>query len=153
MGNDVKLFEGNRIRSIWNNEKEEWYFSIIDVVNVLTDSKNSRRYWSDLKRKMKEEEGADQLYENIVQLKLKAPDGKMRETDVADIPSPKAEPFKMWLAEVGKERVDETIDPELTIDRALETYLKKGYTREWINQRLQAIQVRKELTTPGKTTA
>lgn len=163
MGNDVKLFEGNRIRSIWNNEKEAWYFSIIDVVNVLTDSKNSRRYWSDLKRKMKEEEGADQLYENIVQLKLKAPDGKMRETDVADmqglfriiqsIPSPKAEPFKMWLAEVGKERVDETIDPELTIDRALETYLKKGYTREWINQRLQAIQVRKELTTPGKTTA
>lgn len=156
MGNDVKLFEGNRIRSIWNNEKEAWYFSIIDVVNVLTDSKNSRRYWSDLKRKMKEEEGADQLYENIVQLKLKAPDGKMRETDVADmqglfriiqsIPSPKAEPFKMWLAEVGKERVDETIDPELTIDRALETYLKKGYTREWINQRLQAIQVRKELT-------
>lgn len=135
MGNDVKLFEGNRIRSIWNNEKEAWYFSIIDVVNVLTDSKNSRRYWSDLKRKMKEEEGADQLYENIVQLKLKAPDGKMRETDVADmqglfriiqsIPSPKAEPFKMWLAEVGKERVDETIDPELTIDRALETYLKK----------------------------
>lgn len=163
MGNDVKLFEGNRIRSIWNNEKEEWYFSIIDVVNVLTDRKNSRRYWSDLKRKMKEEEGVDQLYENIVQLKLKAPDGKMRETDVADmqglfriiqsIPSPKAEPFKMWLAEVGKERVDETIDPELTIDRALETYLKKGYTREWINQRLQAIQVRKELTTPGKTTA
>ena len=156
MGNDVKLFEGNRIRSIWNNEKEEWYFSIIDAVNVLTDSKNPRRYWSDLKRKMKEEEGADQLYENIVQLKLKAPDGKMRETDVADmqglfriiqsIPSPKAEPFKMWLAEVGKERVDETIDPELTIDRALETYLKKGYTREWINQRLQAIQVRKELT-------
>lgn len=156
MSNDVKLFEGNRIRSIWNNEKEEWYFSIIDVVNVLTDSKNPRRYWSDLKRKMKEEEGADQLYENIVQLKLKAPDGKMRETDVADmqglfriiqsIPSPKAEPFKMWLAEVGKERVDETIDPELTIDRALETYLKKGYTREWINQRLQAIQVRKELT-------
>lgn len=156
MGNDVKLFEGNRIRSIWNNEKEEWYFSIIDVVNVLTDSKNSRRYWSDLKRKMKEEEGADQLYENIVQLKLKAPDGKMRETDVADmqglfriiqsIPSPKAEPFKMWLAEVGKERVDETIDSELTIDRALETYLKKGYTREWINQRLQTIQVRKELT-------
>ena len=124
---------------IWNNEKEAWYFSIIDVVNVLTDSKNSRRYWSDLKRKMKEEEGADQLYENIVQLKLKAPDGKMRETDVADmqglfriiqsIPSPKAEPFKMWLAEVGKERVDETIDPELTIDRALETYLKKVHKR------------------------
>lgn len=156
MSNDIKLFEGNRIRSSWDNEKEEWYFSIIDILSVLTGSNNPRRYWSDLKRKMKDEEGADQLYENIVQLKLKSPDGKMRETDVADmqgifriiqsVPSPKAEPFKMWLAEVGKERIDETIDPELTIDRALATYLKKGYTREWINQRLQAIQVRKELT-------
>lgn len=152
----MKLFEGNKIRSLWDSEKEEWYFSIIDILAVLTDSNNPRRYWSDLKRKMKDEEGADQLYENIVQLKLKSPDGKMRETDVADmqgifriiqsVPSPKVEPFKMWLAEVGKERIDETIDPELTIDRALETYLKKGYTREWINQRLQAIQVRKELT-------
>ena len=156
MSNDIKLFEGNRIRSSWDNEKEEWYFSIIDILAVLTGSNNPRRYWSDLKRKMKDEEGADQLYENIVQLKLKSPDGKMRETDVADmqgifriiqsVPSPKAEPFKMWLAEIGKERIDETIDPELTIDRALATYLKKGYTREWINQRLQAIQVRKELT-------
>lgn len=156
MSNDIKLFEGNRIRSSWDNEKEEWYFSIIDILAVLTGSNNPRRYWSDLKRKMKDEEGADQLYENIVQLKLKSPDGKMRETDVADmqgifriiqsVPSPKAEPFKMWLAEVGKERIDETIDPELTIDRALATYLKKSYTREWINQRLQAIQVRKELT-------
>ena len=156
MSNDMKLFEGNKIRSLWDSEKEEWYFSIIDILAVLTDSNNPRRYWSDLKRKMKDEEGADQLYENIVQLKLKSPDGKMRETDVADmqgifriiqsVPSPKAEPFKMWLAEVGKERIDETIDPELTIDRALATYLKKGYTREWINQRLQAIQVRKELT-------
>ena len=156
MSNDIKLFEGNRIRSSWDNEKEEWYFSIIDILAVLTGSNNPRRYWSDLKRKMKDEEGAEQLYENIVQLKLKSPDGKMRETDVADmqgifriiqsVPSPKAEPFKMWLAEVGKERIDETIDPELTIDRALATYLKKGYTREWINQRLQAIQVRKELT-------
>ena len=156
MSNDIKLFEGNRIRSSWDNEKEEWYFSIIDILAVLTGSNNPRRYWSDLKRKMKDEEGADQLYENIVQLKLKSPDGKMRETDVADmqgifriiqsVPSPKAEPFKMWLAEVGKERIDETIDPELTIDRALATYLKKGYTREWINQRLQAIQVRKDLT-------
>ena len=156
MSNDIKLFEGNRIRSSWDNEKEEWYFSIIDILAVLTGSNNPRRYWSDLKRKMKDEEGADQLYENIVQLKLKSPDGEMRETDVADmqgifriiqsVPSPKAEPFKMWLAEVGKERIDETIDPELTIDRALATYLKKGYTREWINQRLQAIQVRKELT-------
>ena len=156
MSNDIKLFEGNQIRSSWDNEKEEWYFSIVDIIGALTDSKNPRRYWSDLKRKMKDEEGADQLYENIVQLKLKAPDGKMRETDVADmqgifriiqsVPSPKAEPFKMWLAEVGKERINETIDPELTIDRALETYLKKGYTREWINQRLQDIQVKKELT-------
>lgn len=146
MSNDIKLFEGNRIRSSWDNEKEEWYFSIIDILAVLTGSNNPRRYWSDLKRKMKDEEGVDQLYENIVQLKLKSPDGKMRETDVADmkgifriiqsVPSPKAEPFKMWLAEVGKERIDETIDPELTIDRALATYLKKGYTREWINQRL-----------------
>jgi hypothetical protein len=125
-------------------------------VGVLTESSNPRRYWSDLKRKMQEEEGADQLYDKIVQLKMKAPDGKMRETDVADmqgifriiqsIPSPKAEPFKMWLAKVGKERIDEIVDPELTIDRALQTYLQKGYSREWINQRLQAIQVRKELT-------
>lgn len=156
MDNDIKLFEGNKIRSSWDREKEEWFFSIVDIIGILTDSKNPRRYWSDLKRKMKDEEGADQLYGNIVQLKMKASDGKMRNTDVADIqgifriiqsvPSPKAEPFKMWLAEVGKERIDETIDPEITIDRALVTYLKKGYTREWINQRLQAIQVRKELT-------
>ena len=156
MNNEIKLFEGNKIRSSWDQEKEEFYFSIIDIIEILTDSKNPRRYWSDLKRKIKDEEGADQLYENIVQLKLKSSDGKMRKTDVADmqgifriiqsITSPKAEPFKMWLAEVGKERIDETIDPELIIDRALETYLKKGYTREWINQRLQAIQVRKELT-------
>lgn len=156
MNNEIKLFEGNQIRSIWDNEREEWYFSIVDIIGVLTDSENPRRYWSDLKRKMKDEEGAVQLYENIVQLKMKATDGKMRSTDVADmqgifriiqsVPSPKAEPFKMWLAEVGKQRIDEIIDPELTIDRALATYLQKGYTREWINQRLQAIQVRKELT-------
>ena len=156
MDNEIKLFEGNQIRSIWDNEREEWYFSIVDIVGVLTESENPRRYWSDLKRKMKDEEGSVQLYENIVQLKMKATDGKMRSTDVADmqgvfriiqsVPSPKAEPFKMWLAEVGKERIDEIIDPELTIDRALATYLQKGYTREWINQRLQAIQVRKELT-------
>lgn len=156
MNNEIKLFEGNKIRSSWDEEKEEWYFSIIDIIEILTDSKNPRRYLSDLKRKMKDEEGAVQLYENIVQLKLKSSDGKMRETDTSDmqgifriiqsVPSPKAEPFKMWLAEVGKERIDETIDPELTIDRALATYLKKGYTREWINQRLQAVQIRKELT-------
>lgn len=131
-------------------------FSVVDVVRVLTKSKNPRRYWSDLKSKMKDEEGAYELYDFIVQLKLKAPDGKMRLTDVSNtqgilriiqsIPSPKAEPFKMWLAEVGKERIDEIINPELTIDRALKTYLRKGYSKEWINQRLQAIQVRKELT-------
>ncbi|HED4446110.1 TPA: phage antirepressor protein [Pasteurella multocida] len=153
---EIKLFENHQIRSIWNEEKEEWFFSIIDIVAALTESANPRRYWSDLKRKMQLEERANEVYEKIVQLKLKAPDGKMRETDVIDtqgifriiqsIPSPKAEPFKMWLAEVGKERIDEIIDPELTIDRALQTYLKKGYSREWINQRLQAIQVRKELT-------
>lgn len=154
--NEIKLFENQQIRSVWNEEKQEWFFSVVDIVAVLTESANPRRYWSDLKRKMSVEEGAVEVYEKIVQLKMLAPDGKKRETDAADmtgifriiqsIPSPKAEPFKMWLAEVGKERIDEIIDPELTIDRALETYLKKGYSREWINQRLQAIQVRKELT-------
>lgn len=156
MSNAIKLFEGNQIRSVWDNEQEEWYFSVVDVVAVLTESANPRRYWSDLKRKLQVEEGANELYEKIVQLKFKSSDGKMYKTDATDIqgifriiqsiPSPKAEPFKLWLAQVGKERIDEIIDPELTIDRALETYLKKGYTREWINQRLQAIQVRKELT-------
>ena len=157
MGQNDKIqhFEDKRIRTAWDEEREEWYFSIVDVVDVLTGSENPRRYWSDLKRKLKAE-GANELYEKIVQLKLRAPDGKRRLTDVADtqqllriiqsIPSPKAEPFKLWLAQVGRERIEETIDPELTIDRALETYLRKGYTREWVNQRLQAIQVRKELT-------
>ena len=154
MDNDIKLFEGNQIRSIWDNEREEWYFSIIDIVGVLTESENPRKYWSVLKTRLKKE--GNELATICSQLKMKATDGKMRSTDVADmqgvfriiqsIPSPKAEPFKMWLAEVGKERIDEIIDPELTIDRALATYLQKGYTREWINQRLQAIQVRKELT-------
>ena len=151
----IQLFEDKRIRTAWDEEKEEWYFSIVDVCEVLSGTDNPRRYWSDLKRKLKSE-GAVELYEKIVQLKMTAPDGKKRLTDVADteqilrivqsIPSPKAEPFKLWLAQVGRERIEETIDPELTIERALETYLKKGYTREWINQRLQAIQVRKELT-------
>lgn len=155
MSDEIKLFEGNKIRSVWDNEKEEWYFSVVDVVGALTGSPNPRDYWYRVKKRMSEEEKSE-LSTICRQLKLKAPDGKMRETDAADmqgifriiqsIPSPKAEPFKMWLAEVGKERIDEIIDPELTIDRALETYLKKGYTREWINQRLQAIQVRKELT-------
>ncbi len=152
--NSIQLFENKTIRSAWNEETEEYYFSVVDAVKALTDTDNPRRYWSDLKRRLQSE--GSQLYEKIVQLKMKAADGKMRTTDAANteqllriiqsVPSPKAEPFKLWLAEVGKERIDETIDPELSIDRALETYLKKGYTREWINQRLQAIQVRKELT-------
>ena len=155
MNNEIKLFEGNQIRSIWDNEQEEWYFSVVDIVGALTDSKNPRDYWYRVKKRMTEEEKS-QLSTICRQLKLESSDGKMYNTDVADIqgifriiqsvPSPKAEPFKMWLAEVGKERLDEIIDPELTIDRALETYLRKGYSREWINQRLQAIQVRKELT-------
>ena len=155
----IQLFEDKRIRTAWDEEKEEWYFSIVDVVAVLTDQPDQRgasNYWAKLKQRLKEE-GADQLLTNCQQLKMKSPkDGKRYNTDVADteqlqriiqsIPSPKAEPFKLWLAQVGRERIEETIDPELTIDRALETYLKKGYSREWINQRLQAIQVRKELT-------
>lgn len=155
----IQLFEDKRIRTAWDEDKGQWYFSIVDVVAVLTDQADQRgasNYWAKLKQRLKEE-GADQLLTNCQQLKLKSPkDGKRYKTDVADteqllriiqsIPSPKAEPFKRWLAEVGRERIEETIDPELTIDRALETYLKKGYTREWINQRLQAIQVRKELT-------
>ena len=155
MSDDVKIFEGSQIRSVWDNEREEWYFSIVDVVGSLTESNNSRDYWYRVKKRMSEEEKSE-LSTICRQLKLKAPDGKMRLTDVADmqgifriiqsVPSPKAEPFKMWLAEVGKERIDEIIDPELTIDRALEGYARKGYSREWINQRLQAIQVRKELT-------
>ena len=147
------------IRTAWDEEKEEWYFSIVDVVAVLTDQPDQRgasNYWAKLKQRLKKE-GADQLLTNCQQLKMKSPkDGKRYNTDVADteqllrivqsIPSPKAEPFRAWLAQVGRERIEETIDPELTIERALETYLKKSYTREWINQRLQAIQVRKELT-------
>ena len=155
----IQLFENKRIRTAWDEEKEEWYFSIVDVVAVLTDQPDQRgasNYWAKLKQRLKEE-GADQLLTNCQQLKMKSPkDGKRYNTDVADteqllrivqsIPSPKAEPFRVWLAQVGRERIEETIDPELTIERALEPYLKKGYTREWINQRLQAIQVRKELT-------
>ena len=151
----IQLFEDKRIRSAWDPEKEDWYFSIVDVCEVLSGTDNPRGYWSDLKRKLKSE-GSVELYEKIVQLKMTAPDGKKRLTDVANteqllriiqsIPSPKAEPFKLWLAQIGRERIEETIDPELTIDRALETYLRKGYSHEWINQRLQAIQVRKELT-------
>ena len=154
---EIKLYENKQIRSVWDEEKEEWYFSVVDVVGVLTEQESARgssTYWAVLKKRLKEE--GNELLTICKQLKMKAADGKMRLTDVADmqgifriiqsIPSPKAEPFKLWLAEVGKERIDEIIDPELTIDRALEAYLKKGYEREGINQRLQAIQVRKELT-------
>ena len=153
----IQLFEDKRIRTAWDEEKEEWYFSIVDVVAVLTDQPDQRhaaKYWSVLKTRLKKE--GSQLTTNCSQLKMRSADGKRYNTDVADteqllriiqsIPSPKAEPFKLWLAQVGRERIEETIDPELTIDRALGTYLKKGYSREWINQRLQAIQVRKELT-------
>ena len=155
----IQLFEDQKIRTAWDAEKEEWYFSIIDVISVLTGTANSRRYWSDLKRKLKAE-GANELYEKIVQLKMLSSDGKRYKTDVANteqllriiqsIPSPKAEPFKAWLAMVGKERIEETIDPEQAIDRALDTYLKKGYSEEWIHQRLLAIRIRNELTDEWK---
>ena len=155
MSDDVKMFEGSQIRSVWDNEREEWYFSVVDVIGSLTESNNPRDYWYRVKKRMSEEERSE-LSTFCRQLKLKSTDGKSYKTDVADmqgifriiqsVPSPKAEPFKMWLAEVGQERIDEIIDPELTIDRALESYARKGYSREWINQRLQAIQVRKELT-------
>ena len=155
MSDDVKIFEGSQIRSVWDNEREEWYFSVVDVIGSLTESNNPRDYWYRVKKRMSEEERSE-LSTFCRQLKLKSTDGKSYKTDVVDmqgifriiqsVPSPKAEPFKMWLAEVGKERIDEIIDPELMIDRALESYARKGYSREWINQRLQAIQVRKELT-------
>lgn len=153
----IQLFENKRIRTAWDAEKEEWYFSIVDVVAVLTDQPDQRhaaKYWSVLKTRLKKE--GSELTTKCSQLKMRSADGKRYNTDVADteqllriiqsISSPKAEPFKLWLAQVGRERIEETIDPELTIDRALETYLKKGYSHEWINQHLQAIQVRKELT-------
>lgn len=155
----IQLFEDQKIRTAWDAEKEEWYFSIIDVISVLTGTANPRRYWSDLKRKLKTE-GANELYEKIVQLKMLSSDGKRYKTDVTNteqllriiqsIPSPKAEPFKAWLAMVGKERIEETIDPEQAIDRALDTYLKKGYSEEWIHQRLLAIRIRNELTDEWK---
>ena len=150
----IQLFEDKRIRTAWDAEKEEWYFSIVDVVAVLTDSPNPQTYWRVLKKRLKDE--GNETVTSCNALKMTAADGKHRLTDVADteqllriiqsIPSPQAEPYKLRMAQVGRERIEEIIDPELTIDRALETYLKKGYTREWINQRLQAIQVRKELT-------
>lgn len=158
-----KRFEGSEVRSVWDEEREEWFFSVVDVVGVLTESKDANNYWKVLKKRLMDEGGQLELVtkcnqlSQLRQLKLRSlKDGKYYKTDVADvqgifriiqsIPSPKAEPFKMWLAEVGKERVDEIVDPELAIDRALEIYLRKGYSKEWVNQRLQAIQVRKELT-------
>ena len=152
--NSIQLFEDKRIRTAWDEEKEEWYFSIVDVVAVLTESTDPAAYWRKLKQRLKAE--GNETVTNCHGLKMTASDGKKRLTDVADteqllritqsIPSPKAEPFKAWLAMVGRERIEETIDPELSIERAFETYLKKGYTREWIYQRLLSIRVRNELT-------
>lgn len=160
ISNAMQFFQNQKIRSAWDSETEEWYFSVVDVVAVLTEASNPRRYWSDLKRKLKEE-GSIQLYENIVQLKMKAEDGKSRKTDAAttqqllriiqSIPSPKAEPFKLWLAEVGRERIEETIDPELAFKRAVETYQKKGYSDDWIAQRMMSIRIRNELTAEWKS--
>ena len=150
----IKLFEAKQIRSSWNDDEEKWYFSVVDVVAVLTESANPRNYWKVLKHRMLKE--GNQSVTNCNQLKLQSSDGKFYLTDVADaeqilrliqsIPSPKAEPFKLWLAKVGYERIEETEDPEKTFDRAMETYLRKGYSKEWINQRLKSIEVRKELT-------
>ena len=150
----IKLFDEYKIRTKWDPEIEDYYYSVIDVIAVLTESKNPNRYWSDLKRKLSEESG--QLYGNIVRLKLKATDGKMRETDtdntkqllriVQSVPSPKAEPFKQWLAQMGKERLEEIADPEIAMQRAINTYREKGYSEEWITQRMRTIETRKELT-------
>jgi hypothetical protein len=150
----IKLFHEKQIRSLWDEEKEKWYFSIVDVVGVLTESPNPRKYWSVLKTRLKAE--GSELATNCSQLKMVSSDGKRYKTDVADtellfrliqsIPSPKVEPFKLWLAKIGRERIDEIEDPELGIDRLMETYLRKGYSKEWINQRLKSIEVRKELT-------
>jgi hypothetical protein len=150
----IRLFEQKQVRSVWNDEEEKWYFSIIDVIEVLTGTDRPRKYWNDLKTKLIKE--GSELSEKIGQLKMQSSDGKLYLTDVTDteqlfrliqsIPSPKAEPFKMWLAQVGRQRMDEIEDPELGIDRLIETYLRKGYSKEWINQRLKSIDVRKELT-------
>jgi hypothetical protein len=150
----IKLFEKKQVRSIWDVDQEKWYFSIIDVIAILAETDRPRKYWNDLKTKLGNE--GSELSENIGQLKIKASDGKLRLTDVADteqlfrliqsIPSPKAEPFKIWIAQVARERLDEIEDPELGIDRLMEIYLKKGYSKEWVNQRLKSIEVRKELT-------
>lgn len=156
--NEIKLFEEKKVRTLWDSQQEKWFISIVDVIEVLTETDRPRKYWSDLKVKLKKE--GSQLSEKIGHLKMLAPDGKMRNTDVADteqifrliqsIPSPKAEPFKLWLAQLASERLDEIQDPEITIDRALEQYLKLGYSENWINQRLKSIEIRKELTDEWK---
>jgi hypothetical protein len=151
---EIKLFESRKVRTHWDEESEQWYFSVIDVIEALSGTDRPRKYWNDLKTKLKKE--GSELSEKIGQLKMMSADGKFYNTDVADtaqilrliqsIPSPKAEPFKQWLAQVGYERIEETEDPELSFDRAMETYLAKGYTKDWINQRLKSIEVRKEMT-------
>jgi hypothetical protein len=152
--NAIRLFQDQKVRVLWDEEQEKWYFSIVDIIGILTDSPNPRKYWSVLKTRLKQE--GSQLATNCSQLKMQSTDGKFYKTDVADteqllrliqsIPSPKAEPFKVWLAKVGYERIEETEDPEIAFDRAMGTYLKKGYSKNWINQRLKSIEVRKELT-------
>ncbi len=154
----IQLFEDRQVRTVWDAEQEKWYISIIDVIEILTNTDRPRKYWSDLKSKLKKE--GSELSEKIGQLKMKSTDGKLYKTDVADteqlfrliqsIPSPKAEPFKLWLAQVASERLDEMQDPELSIDRALEQYLKLGYSESWINQRLKSIEIRKDLTDEWK---
>ncbi len=156
--NTIQVFDEKQVRTAWDAEQEKWFFSIIDVIAALTGNERPRKYWNDLKTKLLKE--GSQLSDKIGQLKMPAEDGKMRATDVADteqlfrliqsIPSPKAEPFKQWLAQVGRERLDEMQDPELTIDRALEQYLRSGYSENWINQRLKSIEIRKELTDEWK---
>lgn len=155
----IQLFEEKKVRTLWNQDQEKWYFSIVDTVSVLTDSPNPRKYWSVLKTRLKKE--GSQLTTNCSQLKMQSADGKYYKTDVADteqlfrliqsIPSPKAEPFKVWLAQIAAERLDEMQDPELTIDRALEQYMSLGYSENWINQRLKSIEIRKELTDEWKS--
>lgn len=156
--NSIVLFHEKQVRRYWDEGNELWYFSVVDVIEILTDSSIPRRYWSDLKGKLKKE--GSEVYEKIVHFKLTAPDGKKRDTDcfssedllrvIQSIPSPKAEPFKLWLAKVGYERIEETEDPELAMERVMQTYLKKGYSKNWINQRLKSIEIRKELTDEWK---
>ena len=156
--NAIKIFEEKKVRTVWDDEQEKWYFSITDVIEVLTGTDRPRKYWSDLKKKLYNE--GSELSEKIGQLKMQSSDGKFYKTDVADteqlfrliqsIPSPKAEPFKLWIAQIARERLDEMQDPELTIDRAMEQYLRLGYSENWINQRLKSIEIRKELTDEWK---